>query len=499
MAVSFNQIPSNWPLPLFWAEVDPSKAGGIIISDRALLWGVKLAAGTAEAGVPLPGGVAAQGAALFGAGSMAARMLTAFRRRNTTGEVWVVPIAEPPAGVAATGTVVIATPPTSAGTLFLYIAGQKVSIAVAATDTTATTATKIATAITAATDLPVTAAATTSTVTLTCKWKGESGNDIRVETNYLGSLGGEAFPAGLTLTITAMASGTGAPDFTSAIANLGDQEFDHNAFPFTDTASLDAFRDLIVARWAFDRQLYGWGFSAKRGTYAALLTFLAARNDPGMSIDMVEATVPTPVWEIAALNAAAAAQALNADPARPLQTLLLTGALPAPAKDRFMKSERAALALQGGWTHDVTRDGQIMIETSVTTYKTNSYGVEDRAYRRIETRATLARILREQRAIITSEYPRHKLANDGTRFGPGQAIVTPNVVRARLVAQFRELEERGLVENAKAFKDNLVVERDGTDPNRLNVLWPPDLVNQLVVFAVLAQFRLQYSTTSDLT
>lgn len=495
MAVSFNSIPSNWPLPLFWAEVDASKAGGIIISDRALLWGIKTSTGTATADIPVAVGQAAQGAALFGAGSMAARMLTAFRRRNPTGEVWVLPVAEPSAGVAATGTIVVSAAPTAAGTISLYIAGQKVDVAVTASDTTSTTATKIAAAITAATGLPVTASATTATVTLAAKWKGETGNDIRIEHSYLGSAGGEALPASLALTITAMSGGTGAPDLTGAVANLGDETFDHNAFPFSDATSLNVFRDLIAARWGYDQQLYGWGFGAKRGSYSALLTFLDGRNDPGMSVDMVEATVPTPVWEIAALNCACAAQAINADPARPLQTLILTGALPAPREDRFTLAERAALALQGGWTHSVTTDDQIAIEASVTTYKTNSYGVEDSAWRRIETRCTLARVLRELRAIITSEYPRHKLSNDGTRFGPGQAMVTPNTIRARLVAQYRDLEERGLVENPKAFKENLVVERNSSDPKRLDVLFPPDLVNQLVVFAVLAQFRLQYSTT----
>ena len=37
-----------------------------------------------------------------------------------------------------------------------------------------------------------------------------------------------------------------------------------------------------------------------------------------------------------------------------------------------------------------------------------------------------------------------------------------------------------------------MVERDPNNPNRVNVLYPPDLINQLRVFAVLAQFRLQY-------
>lgn len=494
--VSFNQIPSNWPLPLFWAEVDPSKAGGEIISDRSLLWAIRTG-GTSTVNEATPVGSADAAPALFGAGSMAASMVAAYRARNPTGELWVLPLAEPSEGAAATGTIVVSSAPSAAGTLSLYIAGTLVAVGIAASDTTSTSATKIAAAINANTALPVTATASTATVTLTAKWKGLTGNDIRTDLNYLGSLGGEETPAGMALTITQMASGTGAPSLDTAIANLGDKPFDHNAFPFNDTASLNAFRDLIAARWAYDKQLYGWGFGAKRGTYADLMTFLDGRNDPAIGIDMLEVTMPTPVWRICALNCAAAAQAINNDPARPLHTLILTGALPAPEEDRFTLAERSALALEGGWTHSVTNDDQVAIEASVTTYKYNSYGVEDRAYRRIETRATLAYVLRSMRAVITSEYPRHKLANDGTRFSVGQAIVTPNTVRARLVAHYRALEFDGIVENAKAFKEALVVQRNSTDPNRLDVVYPPDLVNQLVVFAVLAQFRLQYSTTTD--
>jgi hypothetical protein len=47
------------------------------------------------------------------------------------------------------------------------------------------------------------------------------------------------------------------------------------------------------------------------------------------------------------------------------------------------------------------------------------------------------------------------------------------------------------------FKRNLLVERDPNDPNRVNVLYPPDLINQLRIFAVLAQFRLQYDRGID--
>ena len=51
----------------------------------------------------------------------------------------------------------------------------------------------------------------------------------------------------------------------------------------------------------------------------------------------------------------------------------------------------------------------------------------------------------------------------------------------------------GLVENANAFKDALVVERNAGDPNRLDFLIPPDLVNQLRVMAATISFTLQES------
>jgi phage tail sheath gpL-like len=100
---------------------------------------------------------------------------------------------------------------------------------------------------------------------------------------------------------------------------------------------------------------------------------------------------------------------------------------------------------------------------------------------------------------VTSQFPRCKLADDGTRFGPGQAIVTPGIVRAALIAQYRMDEFNGLVENVTQFKNNLLVERNVNDPNRLDVLYPPDLINQLRIFAVLAQFRLQYDRGIDTT
>ena len=72
-------------------------------------------------------------------------------------------------------------------------------------------------------------------------------------------------------------------------------------------------------------------------------------------------------------------------------------------------------------------------------------------------------------------------------------MVTPSIIRGELIAMYTKLEEKAIVENADLFAKYLIVERNKDDPNRVDVLLPPDLVNQLRVFAVLAQFRLQFN------
>ena len=180
-----------------------------------------------------------------------------------------------------------------------------------------------------------------------------------------------------------------------------------------------------------------------------------------------------------------------------MQTLTLDGILPARKHDRFLITERNNLAGVGIATQATGADGVPMIMRESTSYQFNKYGQSDDAYELVTTLATLARLFRNQKAAITSKYPRHKLADDDTRFGPGQAIVTPKVIKAELIAQYSIDELNGLVENVSAFKAPLFVERDSNNPNRLNVLYPPDLVNQLRIFAVLAQFRLQYDRGLD--
>jgi phage tail sheath gpL-like len=182
---------------------------------------------------------------------------------------------------------------------------------------------------------------------------------------------------------------------------------------------------------------------------------------------------------------------ISADPGRPTQSGELLGIEPAPKGERFLLSERQSL-LTSGVATAYTEGGAYRIERAVTTYQKNAFGQPDDSYLDSEPLHLSAHVIRRLRTRVTSKYGRHKLANDGTRFGPGQAIVTPKVIRGELLACYREMERDGLVENYDLVAQHLIVERDANNPNRLNVLFPPDLINQLRVFAMLYQFRHQY-------
>lgn len=500
MTIPFVNIPANWRMPLWWGEVDPSRAGTPTFLQPALLIGIRnTGEGTAANNAIVAIGSADAADAYWGKGSMLARMARVFLAGNATQLLYGCGVAEPAAGVKATGTITVSSAPTAAGTLNLYIAGQRVQVAIAATDTANGVATKIKAALDAALDLPVTATVATNVVTLTCRWKGASGNDIKLQDNILGLDGGESMPTGLALTYVAMASGTAAPDLSGALLAMGDDDYKFTALPFADTTSLDLFATEYgfgdTGRWGFIRQLYGAVYTAVRDTYANLVTLGPARNDPVISRMAIEPECPSPTWEVSAAYAAQAAKGFTNDPARPLQTLALAGVMAAVRGSRFTTTNCNSLAGLGFATQFVNADRKMAIRRETTSYQKNTLNVADDAYTDLTTLYTLSTLFERQRQAITSKFPRHKLANDGTRFGPGAAIVTPKIIKGELIAQYATDEYNGLVEDARAFAKNLIVVRDGTNPNRVNVLYPPDLINQLRVFAVLAQFRLQYDRT----
>lgn len=490
MAISFNEIPSNLRIPFVTAEFDASLAnqGPGLLSYTALLLGQKIAAGTAAANSFHRVTNADQVATLAGRGSILHRMAIAWFASNTSTEVWIGVLDDDAAGVSATGTITVSGTATANGTIALYLGGERITVGV----TTGMTATQVATAIAAAVnanlDLPVTATPAAAVVTLTFRNDGTAGNSYNARHSYRD---GEALPAGISLAIVQLASGATNPTLATLIAALGDKWFNIWAHPYTDATSLAAIEAELASRAGPMRMIDGLAITSADGSHSTLVSLGNGRNSSYSCIVGQAGINPlTPPMEFAAEVAAVVARFGSIDPARPFQTLALRRALPPVEADLFDNAERNLLLFDGIATTRVAAGGVVQLERIITTYQVSPGGSADTAYLDATTPLTLMFLRFNWRSRIQTKYPRHKLANDGTRFGSGQAVMTPQLGRAEALSWYRDMEELGLVENFALFKANLVVERNASDPNRMDQLLTPDLINQLIVSATKHQFRL---------
>ncbi len=499
MAIS-SSISTSTRTPLFYAELDNSMANTSTGSNKSLLIGIMSSAGTAKENAPILINTSAAAKTKFGCGSQLALMVDAYRDQDPNGELYCV--AQKLTSAQSTGTVTIVGTALESGTIAFYVGSTKVAVDVAAGDAPATIATALATAVNKLPDLPVSAAVNESVSTqvdITCKCGGAYGDDIPLGLNLQGDIGGESDINGVTVEIVPMDNGAGALKLADAFACLGDEAYMFVGIAENDATALDAVQTEFnddSGRWSPSKMQYGHVFTAKRGTDEDLVAFGKTRNNQHTTVFGIEPKMADPAFIVAAAATGREAYYINSDPARPTQTGPLVNLMAPAVEDRFNKTTRESL-LHNGIATLYVNGGYVRIERPITTYQMNAFGAEDNSYLDSETLFTNAKIITTLQTAVTSKYARHKLASDGTRFGAGQAIVTPSIIRAEFIAQYAAMETLGLVENATLFAENLIVERNATDPNRVDVLFPPDLVNQLRVFTVKNQFRLQYPTTAE--
>jgi len=485
VSISFNQIPIDIRTPGHYIEFDSSRAmqGLPVERHRVLLIGQR---GNATANTLFQITSAEQGEKLFGYWTVLSDIIRAFKAANQYTELWAIGVTGAEGATVATGTITLGGTATANGEMTFHIGGRPYRFAVKSGDTAATAAAALKSAINADARRLIEVVQAAEVLTLTARGNGEAGNSIRVMVGYYATEG-TGIVAGLTVAYTNMTGGALNPSIQSALDAVGEKQFHTVVMPYIDTTNLTAIENWLSDRFGPMTQKEGHAFVGHTGSFSSASTLGNSRNSPHLTI-MSGADSPTPPWVWAAQ--AAARDSFEPDPARPRQTLTLPGCLPPKDKAQLTREERNTLLYDGISTYLVNPGNVAAIERLITTYKTNEFGVIDTAYLDIETLRTISYLRYTVRNRIATKYPRHKLANDGTNYGPGQAIVTPSVIRAELCALFREWELAGLVEGFEQFKSDLIVERNASDPNRVDAVIPPDVVNQFRVFAAQVQFRL---------
>ena len=499
MTISFNQIPTTIRTPGALAEIDNSKAvtGLVPNPHKVLIIGDKITAGT----IPLATLAAITKDNLadgyFGQGSVLARMLNVFKNNNPNTEVYGMALS---GGTAvASGRISFTSDLSVSGdcTLYLMINGTKVYVPLTSAWSNPDIVSEVAAKINGSdySFLPVIASVSAASVSnelfLMAVNSGTVGNYIDFRLNYYT---GESNPLGYSdadINIEGMAGGAGDPDLGDAWPVIANERFNYIITPNIDTANLTEIEDELATRFGPQIGLQGHAFTAVRGAVASCTTLGNSRNSPHGTMPGCYDS-PTDPAEWAAAWGAQAAYNLNVDPARPLHYLKLKGILAPPMASRFTQAERNTLLFDGIATYIVDSGGNVLIERSITTYQKNVGGLPDPSYLDIQTLATAGEIRDQFLARMINRFiaPRFKLADDTFPVQPGSKIATPGTIKQEIIALFTLLRNNGLIENLQEFVDNLIVERSTTDVNRVDVLLPPDFINQFRLLAGTIQFIL---------
>ena len=482
--ISLPQIPAALRYPGAYIAIDGSQAGLGGDIPAVLLVGHKLATGTAPAGeiVRLSGVKDAEAKA--GIGSMLAQMAARYRKIDPALDLYMLPYADNVAGVMAAAPITVTAAPTASGTLALYIAGRPVNVAITAAQTVDQVAAAIADAIAAAgADIPVTAEAVAAVATLTARHKGTCGNSIDIRLN----LYGEAMPAGLALTLTAMSGGAGDPLPGDLTATLGQRWYRYVALGINDAATLAAWDAETKKHYLPPTQAGFRVFTTHRGDYAAASAFGETKNYEHIADLSLELNPPT-TWEAAATVCAAAAPRLVNNPVESLEGTPLPGMIGVSYHDW---TNANSLLFKGMSVMQIAKDGSCSIKRLISMYQFRPDGSADDAFLDINTAEVMERIRYEQRIGAIKRFTGTAAAKTNEGFRPGLRITTEDDVRAYLLSLYQHtlMQEFGWVQEYGYYKEHLVVEQDPLNPSRFNFKDEPVLLSPYYILAGVGQFR----------
>jgi phage tail sheath gpL-like len=500
MTISFNNVPTTTRTPGVYGEIDNSRAlqGLVANPHKALIVGLKTSDGTAENEViqKITRDSLADG--YFGNQSLLARMCNVFKDNNPLTELHAISLsggtAQASARIGFSVALSHAGGSCSAGNQYvrLLLNGTRLERLLTSGWSAVDIASDLKVYISEQLKYPVTASvvAASGVLVLSALNSGTQGNYIDVRANYYD---GDSNPTffGDSMIISAFEGGGGSGDLDEVWAVIENEQYEYIIQPWIDATSLTSIEGELTDRFKPLEDKQGHGFTSVRGTQASCTTLGNSRNNAHNTIMGCNGS-PTDPAEWAAALGGQAAWELNNDPARPLHYLTLKGILPPALDSQFSRSERDILLYDGIATYVVSTGGEVQIERCITTYQSNAAGVPDPSYLDVQTLATLNEIRFQFKARMSTRFivPRFKLADDTFPVQAGMKIATPKTVKSEIIALFTALRDRGLIENLDEFKDNLRVERNADDRNRVDVLLPPDLVNQFRILAGLIQFIL---------
>lgn len=487
MGIAFTQIPENLLVPGQFQEIDNSLAGQTSDVKKVLIIGTKSASGTAAAGKAVQVLSAAKAKILFGNGSPASIMTEAFLKKNTTEELWVLPVAEPSAGTAWKKPFTFAASSVDAGSVTVTINGSEVAAAVTAGMSAAQIAAAVVACINGVDNCPVEAEVdgeNTAVVNVASKVKGSNGNF-----NTVSVVSGST---GLTVTEGSATEGAGVPTISDLLSALGAVRYNYMVSEFADSISLSAIAAELKDRYSAIRQIGGRCFVSLAGelgdvsTVGTILYQAESVNSPHIILIPRGKSAQLPcVWS--AVWCAKVCRRLADDPAANTTDIELDDL----TADEFSFTERQKLLESGVSTFRLDSTGIVLVERVVTSYTENTDGERDTSYLDMQVVETVDAVRTYINAEARKRFKTWKLASTEENFGSGAKVMTPGVWRSFLAELYQNVFIKGKqwCQDFESYKNSVVVEIKSGSKTRLEYSHQPILIGQFYIGAGLNQFK----------
>ncbi|HET9954173.1 MAG TPA: hypothetical protein VFQ61_06705 [Polyangiaceae bacterium] len=323
----------------------------------------------------------------------------------------------------------------------------------------------------------------------TAKWKGASGNAIKVEVltdEYVG----------VVFAVTQPTGGLLNPSVTAALEKVGPvwESMAINAAPIEDTTILDQFREFGEGRWLPEVGKPIVVFTGVTHPTVELATAVSSgRRDDRVNAQLVAPGSPNLPFVVAARQLARIAKIANNDPARDYGSQRATGLIPGPDEDQWGYLQRDQAVKLGSSTIEI-KDGVVAISDVVTFYRPT--GEEPPAYRFVKNIVKLQTCLYNVwLAFNTEDWDGAPLIPDDQPTVSGSAK-KPKTMRALAAAIVDSLGLQAIISDPARAKNGIVAQISTQNPDRLDLEIPVQVSGNTNVKDIRLKWGLYFGTAA---
>lgn len=376
--------------------------------------------------------------------------------------VTVYPLEDAPTGIAAAGSI---TPVGTQSSQQVYyvkineIVSEPVVLIKDDVETDAIAA--IITAVNAVAEMPVIATDGTTKVDFTAKWKGETGNDLKIVF--------EGIEAGIVFTVVQPTGGLINPDVQPALDQFGEtwETLIINCLNIDDTDTLDKYKNFGEPRWGPVKPKPCVVFTGNTETSVNIaITVPDARKTEWINSQLVAPGSSELSFVVCAREIARIAVIANENPAADYAGQRADGLVPGPDADQWTSTERDFAVKAGSSTIEVI-DSEVELSDTVTFY--HPTGDPLPAYRYVVDIVKIMNVTYVIRQIFEGSSWKGKVL-----LPEGQPTVNrdarfPSTAISQVAAAFDALGLEGIIADPETAKKTIIAGINPTNPKRLDL------------------------------